>query len=257
MNPSALPSSNTLTAKPMSKKNKAILSILYLVHILVLHNLLFHLFPSPGPGTIFTVPLSFAVAIITGILHFFLINFIKNKSIRIVGQLFSFVLLTWFYLFIYGEEPLAQIADAVYFANHQDQLRFEDIFDDNYGKYGVKCAAAFAKFKDSIPDAAFVITYCCQDEKSFYVARYGNTFVTNNKNLQLNLFADNDSVSLSEKYKGEVITITGDVKGFGKNSLWGRDNMKTTNKNSIFLNDIQLKPNEGFCTYYYHYLVEE
>jgi hypothetical protein len=124
----------------MNKTKKSIISILYLVHIFVIHNLLFHLFPSPGPGTIFTVPVSFAVAIITGILHFFLINFIKNKSIRIVSQLFSFFLLTWFYLFIYGEEPIAQIADAVYYANHQDQLRFDSGSGSENGRINLDSA---------------------------------------------------------------------------------------------------------------------
>jgi hypothetical protein len=105
---------------------------------------------------------------------------------------------------VYGEDPLYQFGSAIYYSNHFEELKYEDMFYDNYSKYAVKCTAAFAKYKDSIPDAAFVIDYCCNPKKSFYVARYGYQFVTNNTNVQILLSDNNDSITLVENFQGEV-----------------------------------------------------
>lgn len=228
---------------------------MYLIHFMLIQKFLYSFFPWPGPGQIAALPISFLVALISGILFYFLINFIKTKVKRIVTICLSFLLLSYFYMSVYGEDPLDQFGSAIYYTNHYDELKYEDMFYDNYSKYAVKCTAAFAKYKDSIPNAAFIITYCCDPQKSFYIARYGNEFVTNNSKVQIRISDNNDSITLIENFHGEVYNIKGSFKKFGKDSNWGRKINMSQIKNSIYFSDIKLSPNEGFCTFYYNLLV--
>lgn len=229
---------------------------MFLVHVLLVQYLLFQFFPWPGPGTIATVPASIILAFIIGVLHFFLINFIKKKSIRIFSQCFSFLFLTYFYLLNYGEEPLDQFSSAFYYSKYEDELKYEDIFGDNYGKYGVKYAAALAKYKDTIPDAGYVITYCCNGQKSFYIAKYGEVFKTNNKNIEIEISQDKKTITLIEIFDGETYTFKGSYNAFGKDDQWGRYGNMSRIKNSIYFDKVDFKANEGFCDVYYNYLTD-
>lgn len=229
---------------------------MYLLHFMLIQKFLYSFFPWPGPGQIAVLPISFLVALVSGILFYFLINFIKSKVKRIVTICLSFLILTYFYMSVYGEDPLYQFGSAIYYSNHFEELKYEDMFYDNYSKYAVKCTAAFAKYKDSIPDAAFVIDYCCNPKKSFYVARYGYQFVTNNTNVQILLSDNNDSITLVENFQGEVYHIKGSFKKFGKESTWGRKMNSSNSENSVYFSDINLSPNEGFCTFYFNLLVD-
>jgi len=230
---------------------------MYLIHFMLIQYFLYTFFPWPGPGTIATLPLSFIVALLTGVLHYFLIIFLKNKVIRAVTECLSILFLTYFYMSIYGEEPLEQFRIAHHFSKHQEEINYQDIFGDNYQKYGVKYAAALSKYKDSIPDAAFLVSYCCEGQKLFYIAKYGDVFITNNKRIDIRISPNKDTITLKEHFSGNAYTFKGAYNKFGKVDHWARMINMSDKLYNIEFRPMEFKANQGFCKWYYDYLIKK
>lgn len=236
-------------------KTRIITSILIIVYSLGLQALLLDLFPNPGPATMGTVPLTFLISFTLGVLNFFLFKKIIGGIKRTVYFLMLFIGLGVFSINFYPqEEPFKQISLAYYLYKNPEKIKYEHLFKFNYQIEAIYVTAALIKFRDSIPEQAFRISYCCKPQKEFFIAKYGNTYKTNNDHLIIDKISKRDTIIFKDVFNGENIEFNAPQHIFGNLSDWGYYINSDTKENMIHYYKCELKPLEGFNRIYYEFL---
>jgi len=236
-------------------KTRIISSILIVIYSVGLQSLLLELFPNPGPGTMGTVPITFLISIILAVLNYFLIKRIIGLWKRLIYFLLIFIGFGIFSVKFYPqEEPFQQISLAYDLYKNPDKVQYEDLFKLNYQKEAVYVTAALVKFRDSIPDQAYRISYCCDPLEEFYIAKYGNEYVTNNNDLIIDTTSKKDTVMFKDSFKGETVEFSSPPDIFGNRTDWGHYIDNETRENMINFDKCDLKPMEGFNSIYYNFL---
>jgi hypothetical protein len=237
---------------------KILLPLSIVIYAIIFQNLLFIIFPFPGPGTIGTVPLSIGLSLLLAIIFFLVTYLVKTFKYKyllyILFQFFS----TYFYILIYPSNPFYLVKKAFKISNELDKIKYNDIFFYDPDHESLISIAALAKFKDTIPDFAVVVSYCCRKEKEFVLSKYGNKFNTNNEHLKINFNKNKDTIIFSEKFYGEVLYIKDKPELFGKTTHWGElKHYEKVTKTSIFFRECSLKTTGGFYDWYYKYLIRK
>lgn len=152
------------------------------------------------------------------------------------------------------EQPFKQVAIAYDLYKNPHKVRYEDLFRANYQMDAVYVTAALHQFRDSIPDQAFRITYCCNDFFRYYIAKYGDKYVTNNEKLMIDSLSKSDTVIFRDTYDGESIVFSDPPHVFGNRTGWGHYIDFETRKNTISYSEVDFKPLSGFNKIYYKVL---
>jgi len=215
-------------------------------------NLLLNWFPNPGPGTMGTVPMTFLAAILLAIINFIIIKRIKGKRKLLI---YGIAILTIFTIIAIGlypqEKPLTQIKTAINLWWNPDKIKYEDLFRLNYQDESTFVTAALAKYRDSIPEQAFNVSYCCEEPtKKYFIARYENEIVTNNKELIITRLTK-DSIEFADSFQGEEVKFNSPKDVFGNSKSWGTYINLESKRNTISFNKCKLEPLEGFNSIYY------
>jgi hypothetical protein len=236
-------------------KSRIISSILIIVYSIGLQALLLDLFPNPGPGTMGTVPITFMISVILALLNFFLLKKIIGLWKRLAYFLILLIGFSIFSVKFYPqEEPFQQVSLAYDLYKNPDKIKYEHLFKLNYQKEAVYVTAALVKFRDSIPDQAFRISYCCEPLEEFYIAKYGTKYLTNNAHLLIYTASKRDTVIFKDTFKGETVEFNSPPDIFGKRTGWGHYIDNETRENMINYDKCELKPKEGFNRIYYDFL---
>jgi hypothetical protein len=215
-------------------------------------NLLHNWFPNPGPGTMGTTPITILIAIIFGIANFFVLKKVVGKRNLLLYCSFLFIGFSIVAISLYPQEkPIKQVITAIDLWVNPSKIEYDDLFRLNYQEESVYVTAALAKFRDSIPEQAYTIRYCCEKpRKKFYIAKYGDKLLTNNKDLKINR-KSGDTIQFEDEFHGELVSFSSPNDVFGKRKGWGTYIDLQTKRNSISFNKCKLEPIEGFNSIYY------
>lgn len=202
-----------------------------------------------------TVPITFLISVILAVLNFFLVKRVIGLWKRLAYFVILFIGFSVFTINFYPqEEPFQQVLLAYDLYRNPDKIEYEDLFKLNYQKEAIYVTAALVKFKDSIPDQAFRISYCCDPLEEFYIAKYGNKYVTNNDFLIIDTISKKDTILFKDSFKGETVEFSSPPDIFGKLTGWGHYIDNETRENMINYDKCELKPMEGFNKIYYDFL---
>lgn len=236
-------------------KTRIISSILIIVFAIFLQTLLLDLFPNPGPGTMGSVPITYLTSVILAVLNFFIIKKIIQIWKKLVYFLIIFIGFSVFTIDSYPQEkPFEQVLLAYSLYRNPNEIRYEYLYKPNYQKQAVYVTAALVKFKDSLPDQAFLVSYCCEPSKEYYIAKYGTKYKTNNSKLLIDRTSKKDTIIFKDSYKGQIVEFSSPPDVFGNLTGWGQYIDNETKENTIHFSKCDLKPMRGFNKVYYDFL---
>ena len=223
--------------------------------------ILITLYPGPEMTDIVFAPMLLLFGIITALVNFFILKVIKLKWIKASYFIFVYGFFTFLLFFAKGN-LLRDISMAYDIWKHPEKIKYDDLFlkqDILWGSSNLYQTAALIKFKDSIPIQAYRIKYCCKPELSFYLAKRGADYITNNKNLIIDTTTKTDTTIFSDQYNEVKIKFSSPPDIFNFNTMLDNSEHSIdseTKEYSIYFEPCVLTvPRWGICKYYYDFLI--
>lgn len=227
---------------------KIIGCIWLVINSIILSFILFRLFPYPGPSALLQYPLAVIFSGAIAVLAYYLISITEKTWLKYSIYISLLVFVNYFTVRIYPEErPITQIKNAYHIYRNQDSIEFEDMFGENFQVNSTRVTAALSKYRKRVPDEAYRITYRTNYNSYYYIARYGDQYVSNNTALQIVMNDSNNVV---------VFTDTGSLEKYEFKApddlFYSSDENDNHGANGIFFDKCILKPVGGFNQWFYN-----